>query len=78
MKEKYKCLYEVTGNIEDVATFLVPLKDLKTFLPLTDEQTEIIYKAWRIVGADLRGLSWGDFVKEIALQEAAHGIKGEA
>jgi len=25
---KYKCLYEITGRIEDVATFLVPLKDL--------------------------------------------------
>jgi hypothetical protein len=25
---KYKCLYDITGRIEDVATFLVPLKDL--------------------------------------------------
>jgi hypothetical protein len=25
---KYKCLYDITGRIEDVATFLVPLKEL--------------------------------------------------
>ena len=28
MKYKYKCLYELTGKIEDVATFLVPIADL--------------------------------------------------
>ena len=28
MKTKYKCLYEITGRIEDVATFLVPIADL--------------------------------------------------
>ncbi len=28
MKTNYKSLYEVTGRIEDVCTFLVPLKDL--------------------------------------------------
>ena len=28
MTIKYKCLYEITGRIEDVNTFLVPLQDL--------------------------------------------------
>jgi len=28
MTIKYKCLYEITGRIEDVSTFLVPLREL--------------------------------------------------
>jgi len=28
MTTKYKCLYDITGKIEDVNTFLVPLQDL--------------------------------------------------
>jgi hypothetical protein len=28
MTAKYKCLYDITGKIEDVNTFLVPLQDL--------------------------------------------------
>lgn len=28
MTIKYKCLYEITGRIEDVNTFLVPLREL--------------------------------------------------
>ena len=45
---------------------------------LTDEQIAIIYKAWQAVGADIRGLFWGDFVTEITLYEAANGItKGQ-
>lgn len=28
MTTKYKCLYEITGRIEDVATFLVPISEL--------------------------------------------------
>ena len=35
---KYKCLYEITGCIEDVATFLVPIADLpkQEKEPMTD------------------------------------------
>jgi len=41
MKYKYKCLYELTGKIEDVATFLVPIADLppqRTWVGLTDRE----------------------------------------
>lgn len=49
MKDKYKSLYEITGRIEDVATFLVPISDLppqRTWVGLTDEEIE---KVWRSV-----------------------------
>ena len=41
MKTKYKCLYEITGCIDDVATFLVPINELpqqRTWVGLTDEE----------------------------------------
>lgn len=47
--------------------------------PLTDDQIGLLYKAWQAVGADLKGLKWSDFVEEIGLHEAEHGItKGGA
>ena len=39
---KYKCLYDITGRIEDVATFLVPLQDLpKHDEPVIDKSAAI-------------------------------------
>ncbi len=45
MKTKYKCLYEITGCIDDVATFLVPINELpqqRTWVGLTDEEVRLI------------------------------------
>lgn len=69
MKDKYKSLYEVTGQIEDVATFLVPIRDLPPQRkPLTDEQiTEIAATPAAIPGSYVHS-----FARAI---EAAHGIK---
>ncbi len=50
MKTKYKCLYEITGCIEDVATFLVPIADLpqqRTWVGLTDDEIDFIRKRYR-------------------------------
>jgi hypothetical protein len=51
-----------------------PAAQPAAWVGLTDEQIAIIYKAWQAVGADIRGLFWGDFVREITLYEAARGI----
>ena len=58
MKYKYKCLYELTGKIEDVATFLVPITDLppqREFVGLTDEEIEQLHTAW-VLGGGFRQL----------------------
>ena len=71
MKYKYKCLYELTGKIEDVATFLVPITDLPPQRkPLTDEQiAKIASTPAAVVGSYVH-----TFARAI---EAAHGIKGD-
>ena len=69
MKYKYKCLYELTGKIEDVATFLVPITDLPPQRkPLTDEDVERIVREAR-VGEHGIGYTIARTI------EAAHGIK---
>ena len=69
MKYKYKCLYELTGKIEDVATFLVPITDLPPQRkPLTDEDVERIVREARV---GERGIGY-TIARAI---EAAHGIK---
>ena len=69
MKYKYKCLYELTGKIEDVATFLVPITDLPPQRkPLTDEDVERIVREAR-VGEHGIGYTIARAI------EAAHGIK---
>ena len=69
MKYKYKCLYELTGKIEDVATFLVPITDLPPQRkPLTDEDVE------RIVREALVGENGIGYTIARAI-EAAHDIK---
>lgn len=60
MKYKYKCLYELTGKIEDVATFLVPITDLppqRTWVGLTwnDVPNEWVGKV-----AFMEGVKWAD------------------
>ena len=78
MKDKYKSLYEVTGRIEDVATFLVPIRDLSPQRkPLTDEQIDAAIKNSK--KADTGYAGWvrdqrREFGRAI---EAAHGIKGD-
>ena len=69
MKYKYKCLYELTGKIEDVATFLVPITDLPPQRkPLTDEDVERIVREAR-VGEHGIGYTIARAI------EAAHDIK---
>jgi hypothetical protein len=48
MKTKYKCLYEITGCIDDVATFLVPINELpqqRTWVGLTDEEANELWES---------------------------------
>jgi hypothetical protein len=75
MKTKYKCLYEITGRIEDVATFLVPINELpQQRKPLiTDKDRENVFaEAEKLMGAD-DNLSWR--IAILMATEAAHGIK---
>ena len=70
MKYKYKCLYELTGKIEDVATFLVPITDLPPQRkPLTDEEMKKIWYAMQNI------MGWYSFEEVARAIEAAHGIK---
>ena len=64
MKTKYKCLYEITGCIEDVATFLVPLKDL----PKQEQSEREAIAVWLEQDCEEQYLAdrvrAGDFAKE--------------
>ena len=72
MKYKYKCLYELTGKIEDVATFLVPITDLPPQrLPLTDEEVIKL----KMEGRDLEFVNMTALHRFARAIEASHGIK---
>ena len=53
MKNKYKCFYEITGRIEDVATFLVPIADLPKEQNLSCKSTQArLAASWGYVKAE--------------------------
>ena len=73
MTTKYKCLYEITGRIEDVNTFLVPLQELpKERKPLTWQRLQQLWIETPVEDA------WIDRVWEFARAvELEHGIEDE-
>ena len=59
MTIKYKCLYEITGRIEDVSTFLVPLQDLpkqEQGEPVLEVVNGQVNRSWDAIPSGYTGL----------------------
>jgi hypothetical protein len=72
MTPKYKCLYEITGRIEDVNTFLVPAQDLPKQWTKPIEEVLRGAMAWGCVyGQVIPNHQWPELRDQMVKQFAA-------